>query len=89
MIADIDTSFMLLMRYKAPVVELEQIRTDYLSHLTTDAARRRATAQSLPFACFRADKSNKSPWMVNIIDLANWLDKAQAEAKKDWSRMNA
>ena len=83
----IDISFLLAARYKKPVVLLEEVIADYLPHLNIDAANRRANKQSLPFPVFRGD-SAKSPWLVNISDLAIYLEKRRNEAIKDWEAMN-
>ena len=83
----IDISFLLAARYKKPVILLEQVIADYLPHLTMDIANRRANKQTLPFPVFKGD-SNKSPWLVNISDLAIFLSKRRDEAVKDWEAMN-
>lgn len=83
----IDIGFLLVARYKKPVILLEEAIMDYLPHLTIDAANRRANKQTLPFPVFRGD-SNKSPWLVNISDLAIFLEKRRDQAAKDWLAMN-
>lgn len=85
---ELDTGFMLLMRYRSPIITLDQTVKDWLPHISPEVAKRRANVQSLPFPVFRADNSKKSPWLVNLADLAAWLEKSQAEAARDWQKVN-
>ncbi|EOE6707665.1 TPA: pyocin activator PrtN family protein [Acinetobacter baumannii] len=81
--------FLLVARYQSPVVPLETIVKDYFSHLQIEEARRKANKQQLPFPVFRSEKDNKkSKWMVNIADLALYLDKESKIAKEDHLAMN-
>jgi hypothetical protein len=34
-------------------------------------------------------ESQKAEYLVNIEDIADWLDKKQAEAQADWKKMNS
>lgn len=81
--------FLLVARYQSPVVPLETIVKDYFGHLQIEEARRKANKQQLPFPVFRSEKDNKkSKWMVNIADLALYLDKESKIAKEDHLAMN-
>lgn len=82
-----DTGFMLLVKYRRPVVTLEEILHDYLPHLSIEAANKRAAKCDLPFTAFKPD-GNKSPYLVRLLDLASWLDRAQEQASKDWEAMH-
>lgn len=84
----LDTGFLLLLRYRRPAIPLEQAVQDWLPHLSIEVAKRRANVQTLPFPAFRADTSQKSPWLVNLADLAAWLEKSQNQASKDWQKVN-
>lgn len=79
---------LLTLQYQAPVVKLEDIIDDYLSHLSLPVAKKMAKEQQLPFPVFRADASNKAPWLVSIIDLANFIDKQQSLARQDYIAMS-
>lgn len=85
----LDTGFMLALRYKTPVITLEQAVADYLPYISIDLARRRASVQTLPFPVFRAENSQKSVWLVNIADIAAWLEKSRQNAAAEWQRMNS
>lgn len=84
----IDLGFMLLMRYKTPVVLLDTIVQDYLPHLTQSSANRRAAKQDLPFPVFKLD-GGKSSYYVNIDDVAEWLDDLHQTSRQDWQNMQA
>ncbi len=84
---EIDMAFLLAARYKKPAIFLEDVILDFMPHLTIDAANRRANKQTLPFPVFRSD-SGKSPWLVNISDLAAYLESRRDAAKRDWTAMN-
>lgn len=48
----------------------------------------RAGAQALPVPAYRAGDSQKSPWLVSAIDLAQYIDKKRAEAREQWKLVN-
>lgn len=85
---DTDTSFLLAMRYRKPVILLEEAIKDYLPHLELASAKRQASACKLPFPAFRPS-GVKSQWMVNVSDIASWLDEERAKAANDWQKMRA
>lgn len=50
-------------------------------------AERRAAEQALPFPCYRAG-SKKGPLLVDMNDLAAYLDDQRNSARKDWEAVN-
>lgn len=48
----------------------------------------RAGAQALPVPAYRAGDSQKSPWLVSAIDLAQYIDAKRAEAREQWKMVN-
>lgn len=77
-----NTVFLLMAEYGQATVPLETIAKKYLN-ISLAEANRNASKQSLPFPVFRAP-SQRSPWMVNIADLAEWIDKQRDKAREDW-----
>lgn len=75
------TTFLLYAQYESAVVPLSQIAEDYLGTSPAQAARL-AAANDIPFPVFRLRNSNKSPWMVKIDDLAEYIDRTAAQARK-------
>lgn len=82
-----DTSMMLILRYKSPVVALKDIVEDYMSHIDMASAKQRAAKCQLPFPAFKID-GNKSEYFVNLSDVAMWLDSLQKESQLNWSEVN-
>nr|WP_314269857.1 pyocin activator PrtN family protein [uncultured Kingella sp.] len=85
----LNTAFVLTMRYQSPTITLEEVRRQWLPHLSEDEARRKASNQTLPFPAFKADKnSRKSPYLVNVAAVAAWLDNQSQAAVDEWQKVN-
>lgn len=84
----LNTYTMLVLRYMSPVVPLENVVQDYLSHMSLEIAKRKAVKQELPFPVVRLGEKQKSSWMVNLSDLAAYIDKQTALAQHDHKAMN-
>lgn len=76
--------YLLMAEFEGADALLEQVVARYFSHLGEREWKRRAALQQFPFPVFRAEKSQKSPWMVSLKELADYLDHQEAEAAKDW-----
>lgn len=83
-----DISFLLMMRYRSPIVTLEEILKDYFPHLTLASANKRAAKQAFPFPVFKAESSNKAPYLVNLTDFAYYLNEESQKSKVDWNNMH-
>ncbi|MDO7412033.1 pyocin activator PrtN family protein [Acinetobacter baumannii] len=83
-----DTLWLLQLKYRKPVVTLEEILPDYLPHLKLDQANKRANKCALPFPVFKPD-GKYSPWCAHLSDVALWLKTKQEEAKADWRAMHS
>ena len=88
----INTAFLLMAQFNKVIVPLDQISKvivplDQISKeyfgLEPRTAANYAKAGRLPLAAFRTGNSNKAPWMVNVTDLAEYLDKQRDAAKQD------
>jgi len=75
------TALLLLAQYETSDIQLDLVAKNYLG-LTKSEAQRRARLQDLPFPAYRA-ASQKAPWLVNVNDLANWIDTTRARAAAD------
>lgn len=60
--------------FNARFVLLKQVTEKYLGW-SEDFTRDQASKGLVPFRTFKAIKSNKAPWLVDIIDLAEYLEK--------------
>ena len=83
----VDVGFMLLMKYRKPVIRLEDLLPDYLPHLTIEQANKRANKCTLPFPAFKSDGRN-SPFYVHLSDVAFFFFFMQKDSKRDWQAMN-
>ena len=75
-------ALLLMLEFEAADIPLERVAPKYLN-ISERQWKLAASTQSLPFPVFRAG-SQKSPWLVNVFPLAEYLDKREAEARKDW-----
>lgn len=66
---------------------LDEVAPRYFG-ISARTASVRAGSQALPVPVYRAGDSQKSPWLVSAIDLANYLDTRRAEAHELWKRVN-
>lgn len=74
--------FLLMAEFNATDIPLEKVAQKYLG-MDERQWKRAAALQQLPFPVFRAG-SQKAPWMVSVNALAQYLDKREADAAKDW-----
>ncbi|GHE20148.1 pyocin activator PrtN family protein [Halomonas urumqiensis] len=68
-------------------IPLEEVAPRYFG-LNARTASIRAGAQALPVPVYRAGDSQKSPWLVSAVDLAQYIDEKRAEARDLWQRVN-
>ena len=78
-----NTTFLLMAQYGKAHIPLDVVAEDYLG-MTSVRARQMAKAGKLPVPAFRVAKSQKSAWLVNTADLADYLDRQREVAKSDW-----
>lgn len=78
----------LMIRYQSPVVPLERVIADFFKHMDIKTANKRAARQELPFPCFKAEKSVKAHFLVNIEALATYLDKQSQIGQQDFDNFH-
>ena len=79
------TEMQLLAVHRSPVVLLSDICERYLGW-NAQTARLKAAKHSLPFPAFQPEDGNKrSPWMVRVADLAEFLDACAEDGAKRWA----
>lgn len=81
-----NTVFLLMAEYGTTDIPLEVVAEKYMG-LARREAYNRAARQSLPFPAYRPGVTQKSPWVVRITDLAEYLDTARAAAARDWQQI--
>ncbi|OTG94245.1 pyocin activator PrtN family protein [Acinetobacter sp. ANC 3832] len=83
-----NTYQMLFIRYMSPVISLETVVKDYLVHMSIEHAKRLGSRQELPFPVARLGEKGKASWVVNLSDLAVYIDKQTAIAQQDHKAMH-
>lgn len=71
-----------------PAIPLNVVIEDWFPDLTFATAKKKAAKQQLPFPVFKIRPSNKAPYMVRILDLANTLKRTSDVAVEDWTSMH-
>lgn len=78
------TFFALMAEFGTAQIPLE--RCAAMFGLSLKKAEEYAARQKLPVPAFRLG-SQKSPWLVDAQQLAEYLDAAKEQARKDWERI--
>lgn len=68
-------------RYPGSYITAEQLLVDYLPHITTvKHLRRKVREGQLDLKIQQLDpSSNRSPWVIHLNNLADWLDQIAAD----------
>ena len=74
----------LFMQFKTMTPTLEQVAAMYYPHLSKAKILEKARKKECPFICYKIDESQKSPYLVDIFDLAFVLDKRYNEQAKEY-----
>ena len=72
------------MQFKTMTPTLEQVAAMYYPHLSKAKILEKARKKEFPFICYKIDESQKSPYLVDIFDLAFVLDKRYNEQAKEY-----
>jgi hypothetical protein len=84
----LDTGMLLMAQYSGKaVIPVEDVCRDYFSHLTPDQFLRQALRGDIQLPVVRMTESQKSAKGVALQDLADFLDKRRAAAKKELLQM--
>ncbi len=81
------TVFLLMAEFNEADIPLEKVAEKYLA-MKPEQAARKAKLHQLPFPTFRAG-SQKAPFLVNVADLAKFIDDSRAAAEREWKLMNS
>ncbi len=76
-------AFALLARFESPTVELKTISEEFFGY-TPKTAEQKAKAKALPVPTFKLRDSERSPTLVNVADLAAYIEQCYSESKIDW-----
>lgn len=83
-----NTAFVLMAQYNGRVIiPLEQVCTDYFTHLTPDMFQRKVLAGQIRLPITRLEASQKSAKGVHITDLATYLDQQRDAAIRECAQL--
>ncbi|WP_168386188.1 pyocin activator PrtN family protein [Erwinia amylovora] len=81
-----NTVFLLMAEFETSTIPLAAIAERYLG-MRPSTADKKANCGELPLASFRIGAGQKSPRIVHITDLAEFIDKRRKEAKEELQKM--
>ncbi|MCE5989725.1 pyocin activator PrtN family protein [Pseudomonas sp. 5FOS] len=82
-------SLFLMAQYNGlAIISLEQICSDYFTHLTPDMYQRKVLAGQIKLPITWLETSQKSARGVHIADLAQYLDQQREAARKECTQLN-
>lgn len=79
----------LFLQFRTVNPTLNAVVAIYYPHLSKAKVLEKARKQEFPFACFRIDDSQKSPYIVDITDLAYVLESNYQNAVKDYEAFHS
>lgn len=62
---------------------LERVAEVYLNVTASNNLSTKAAQGQIPFPIFKASTSNKAPWLVDVKELAKYLDKLSRKAAEE------
>jgi len=77
--------FLMACEYGSTTVPLT--RCAELFGCSPDEAAKRAARAALPVPAFRCGRQ-KSPWLVNVEDLADYIESQRRQALQEWQKVN-
>ncbi|HCR1337602.1 TPA: pyocin activator PrtN family protein [Pseudomonas aeruginosa] len=84
-----NTAFVLMAQYNGKaIISLEQVCSDYFTHLTPDMFQRKVLAGQINLPITRLEASQKTARGVHIADLALYLDRQREAALKECAQLN-
>ncbi|WP_145181775.1 pyocin activator PrtN family protein [Pseudomonas sp. URMO17WK12:I11] len=84
-----NTAFVLMAQYNGmAIISLEQVCSDYFTHLTPDMFQRKVLAGQIMLPITRLETSQKSARGIHIADLAQYLDQQREAARKECAQLN-
>lgn len=84
-----NTAFVLMAQYNGmAIISLEQVCSDYFTHLTPEMFQRKVLAGQIKLPITRLETSQKSARGIHIADLAQYLDQQREAARKECAQLN-
>jgi hypothetical protein len=84
---DIDTFYHLMAEFRTIHVKAELVTEKYLG-LDRKSTMSKANKGELPFPTFK-EKSERAPLLVDLRDVASWLDDLRDRYRSDWRKLQS
>lgn len=82
-----NTAFLLAARYDGlPAIDADRVRKDFFPHLNRQTFFRRLDAGAIPLAVTRLDSSQKSPRVIALAHLAEYIEEMTERARSEAER---
>jgi hypothetical protein len=78
----------LFMQFRTPTPTLDKVCEIYFPHLCKAKQLEKARKMEFPFICFKIDNSQKSPYLVDLFDLAFVIDNSYKSHFEDFKKIN-
>jgi Pyocin activator protein PrtN len=82
-----NTTFLLMAQYGLAIIPVELVCRDYFTHLTVEKFLRKVITGEIDLPIVRMEGSQKSAKGVHINDLAAYLDRQTALARKECEQL--
>lgn len=83
-----NTTFLLMAKYDAvPVIPIDVVCRDFFAPLTLPILLRKISAGDIPLPLVRMEASQKGARGVHLSDLAAYIDKRTAAARKECNQL--
>ncbi len=82
-----NTNFALLARYQTPVIELKLVCEEFFG-IKPKTAEQKVKGCDFPIPTFKLRDSERSPTLIKIEDLADYIDKRYADAQNEWKQVH-
>lgn len=83
-----NTNFALLARFGSPSIQLEEVCEEFFG-ITVKTAKQRIKGQNFPVPTFRLTESERAPVLIQVEDLAKYIDTRYSEALAEWQSVQS
>jgi hypothetical protein len=82
-----NTNFALLARFETPVIELKLVCEEFFG-IKPKTAEQKVKGCDFPIPTFKLRDSERSPTLIKIEDLADYIDKRYSAAQNEWKQVH-
>lgn len=77
------TTLLLHLKYDGATIPIEQVRSDFFSHLSRRVFLRQLASGSIDIPIVRLGRGRKAAGVVHVDDLASYVDRQRDAASKE------